>query len=132
VLNLKPKIAPDGSDWDSLRPGAAAQAVAVMVPLWTVRWDYRDQGQPKAFETYRSRLERIVSYMAYSIRESGLASSYDCRANKDRLVLILIGPDRERLRSELQTYLQFLKLPPNSTMAVFAGDSSSPEEINLT
>jgi hypothetical protein len=115
-----------------MAPGAADQAVAVLVPLWSVRWDYRDQGQPKLFEAYRDRLERLVSYIAHSIRESGLASSYDCRANKDRLMLIMIGPDRQRLRSELQIYFQLLKLPGNSTITTFADDSPQPEEIAIS
>jgi len=102
-----------------------------MVPLWTVRWNYRDHGQPKLFEAYRRRLEQLVSYIAFSIRESGLASSYDCRADKNRLLVILIGPDREKLRAELGTYLQHLELPVNSTMAIFSGDSHQPEEFAL-
>jgi len=49
---------------------------------------------------YRRRLEQLVSYVGYSIREIGLASSYECRANefranKDRLFLIMIGPDSD-------------------------------------
>jgi hypothetical protein len=132
MLNLKSKIVSESSDWDSIRPGAAVQAVAVLIPLLIVRWDYREDGHPKLFETYRTQLEGVVSYIAFSIQENGLASSYYCRANKDRLVLIMIGPDRERLRSELQTYLQLLKLPADSTMVVFAGDASPPEEINVT
>jgi hypothetical protein len=132
MLNLKSQIVSESSDWESIGPGAAVQAVAVLIPLSTVRWDYREDGHPKLFETYRTQSERVVSYIAFSIQESGLALSYDCRANKDRLVLIMIGSDRERLRNELLTYLQLLKLPADSTMAVFAGGASPPEEINLT
>lgn len=132
MLNLKANLASESSHWDLIRPGVAAQAVAVWIPLWTVRWNYRDEGHPELFESYRDRLERIVSYIAYSIRENGLASSYDCRANKDRLILIMIGPDRETLRNELQAYLQLLKLPANSTMATFAADSPQPEEIDIS
>jgi hypothetical protein len=132
VFNLKPNLASESSHWEFIRPDVAAEAVAVLIPLWAVRWNYRDEGRPKLFESYRDRLERLVPYIAYSIRESGLASSYDCRANKDRLILIMIGSDREKLRDELQAYLQLIKLPPNSTIATFAGDSPRPEETSLS
>ena len=102
------------------------------MPLWGVRWKYRDEGQPKLFEGYRRRLEQIVSYIGFSIRQSGLASSFDCQANKDRLYLILVGSDTDKLQVELKAYLDLLQLPANSKLAIFDGAAEAPEEFQLT
>jgi hypothetical protein len=113
-------------------PKVAGQAVGILVPLWGVRWKYRDEGRPKAFLDYRSRLENLVSYIGFSIRESGAASSYDCKSDDMKLYLILMGENIQGIYDDVRKYLQVLRLPDGSTLAVFDGDSPEPFEISLS
>jgi hypothetical protein len=102
-----------------------------LMPLWNIRWSYRDEGRLNAFKEYRGRLENVVSYIAFSIRESGIADSYDCKTDNDKLCLLITGSDIEKMRSELEIYLKLFKMPSGSTMALFNGESPDPEEISL-
>jgi hypothetical protein len=113
-------------------PKVAGQAVAILVPLWNVRWKYRDEGHPKGFLDYRRRLENLASYIGFSIRESGAASSYDCRSDNMKLHLILMGQKVQDICSEVRAYLQVLRLPDGSTMVVFDRDSPEPHEIGTS
>lgn len=65
------------------------------------------------------------------MRESGIADSYDCKTDNNKLCLLLAGTDVDKMRSELEIYLRVLNLPSGSTMAVFTSDSSDPGEISL-
>src|ERR1700676_3168274 len=43
------------------------QAVALLVPLWNVRWKSRDDGHPRLFQAYLRLLEQLISYIGFSI-----------------------------------------------------------------
>ncbi len=89
-------------------------------------------GHPKAFLDYRRRLEDLASYVGFRIRESGAASSYDCGSDNMKLHLILMGEKIQDICSEVQKYIQLLRLPEGSTVAIFTGDSLEPQNIGLS
>jgi hypothetical protein len=74
-------------------------------------------------------MEHLISYIGFSMRKSGAAFSYDCGSDNMKLHLILMGENIQGICSEVQKYIQLLRLPEGSTVAIFTGDSLEPQDI---
>jgi hypothetical protein len=104
-------------------------AVLVTMPLRAIHSAHHNSTQPYSFEQVRNRLEQIVSYIGFTVRQRGIASMFECKADDDALTLLLIGADVKTIRTEVLSYLHLFQLPDNSRMTVFT--SGSPHEIKL-
>jgi hypothetical protein len=129
---------PDGARADSLSnedfqvtPEILNGAVLVTVPLNSADANRHNSGQPYSWERRRNRLEQVLSYIGFTIQHRGIASTHECRVSGNTLMLALIGTDTKAIKTEVLSYLDLVKLPDGSRMAVFTNGSPQPADILL-
>jgi hypothetical protein len=86
---------------------------------------------PYAAQHRRNRLETLLSFIAFTIKNQGIASAFELKVHGDRLNLLLAGSDAKGIEAELQRYFELLRLPERGKMVVFTAGSDMPEEVEL-
>jgi hypothetical protein len=131
----EPKGAPGRAEsrQNEAEPHAEIPHIAVLItmPLRPADSTESHSDRPHSFEQDRNRLEEILSYIGFTIRQRGIASAFDCTADDKGLRLLLTGLDAEAIQAELLSYLRFFRLPQPARIATFTDGSSEPAEIEL-
>jgi hypothetical protein len=126
----EPEGAPSAPDPLPVSARLPDGGVLVTIPLSPLRSAKKQSDQPYPFEQLRNRLERIVSYLGIIIEKSGLVTAHECKVERSRLNLLLVGHDPKAIAAEFRSYLKMLRLPDGSKMVLFAGGLAEPEEID--